>query len=87
MRTIDEKGRLSFIITSLKEMIGKTLKIDPIQLDEAARLNLLGVDSLMAMELQTLMEINLGIRIPSMELMKGPTIKHLAHLFLREIGK
>ena len=84
--SMDETKRLGFILSILKEIIGKTLKIAPDQLDEGARLNTLGVDSLMAMELHTMMEIKLGIRISSMELMKGPSIKHLAQLFLREIS-
>lgn len=78
---------LDFVSTMLKEMIGKTLKIDPTELDEGTRLNLLGVDSLMAMELHTMIEINLGIMIPSMELMKGPSIKHLAHLIHESSSK
>jgi acyl carrier protein len=84
---LEEPNRLPFITVTLKEMIGKTLKMDPILLDETTRLNLLGVDSLMAMELHTLMEINLDMRIPSMELMKGPTIRHLTLLIMREASK
>lgn len=79
---LDETSQLNITISALKEMIGKTLKMESAQLDEGVRLNALGVDSLMAMELHTLMECKLGIRIPSMELMKGPSIKELAGLIL-----
>lgn len=82
---LDETSQLTIIISALKEMIGKIVKMEPEQLDEGARLNTLGVDSLMAMELHTLMEFKLGIRIPSMELMKGPSIRQLANLILREV--
>lgn len=85
IKKLDDSQRLNFTIDSLKEMIGKTLKMNAI--DENARLNTIGVDSLMAMELHAMMESNLGIRIPSMELMKGPSIKQLAFSVLRELGK
>jgi acyl carrier protein/short-subunit dehydrogenase len=84
---LEKAQDLDFVMTVLKEMIGKTLKMDPKELDEGTRLNLLGVDSLMAMELHTMIEINLGITIPSMELMKGPSIKHLAHLIRESASK
>ncbi len=67
------------VIELIKETVAKILKIDPLKLDPTIRLNNLGMDSLMAMELQTTIEVTLGIKIPTMELMKGPSIKQLVH--------
>lgn len=78
LSTMDEIQRSNFIIGMVKEIIGKTLKIEPLKLETDVRLNLLGVDSLMAMELQIMMEKEFGVKIPTLELMKGPTIKYLA---------
>ncbi len=80
---MEESQRLDFVIELIKETVAKTLRMDPSKLDITMKLNNLGMDSLMAMELQTTLEINMGIKIPTMELMKGPSIKHLAQIFLR----
>lgn len=66
------------ILALIKEQIGKTLKMDPEKLDPNTRINTLGIDSLMAMELQTSLQTATGIKIPTLELMKGPTASQLA---------
>ncbi len=76
----DENSRLAIIANMIKKTLADTLKMDQTKLEENVRLNTLGVDSLMAMELQTTLELNLGVKIPTMELMKGPTIKQLSQL-------
>jgi len=81
--TMEAGHRLSKMMEMIKETIAQTLKMNAAQLDISVRLNALGVDSLMAMELQTSMEASLGIKIPSMELMKGPTIEQLGRLCLK----
>lgn len=83
LRSLDEGKRMEKIIGMIKENVGKTLKMDLDKLDITVRLNTLGVDSLMAMELQTILEMSLGIKIPTMELMKGPTIQQLGHLSMK----
>lgn len=83
LRNAEETKRMTLIIDMLKDSIGKTLKMEACSIDISVRLNTLGVDSLMAMELQVTMEEALGIKIPTMELMKGPTIEQLARLSLK----
>ena len=82
LRTMDELQRLDYITHAIKETIAKTLRMDPSSLDISTRINTLGIDSLMAMELQTTMEDKLDAKIPTIELMKGPSIKQLAQLTL-----
>ena len=83
LQGLEENKRLSLILSKVQEMIGNALKQEPHTLDIHKRLNTLGVDSLMAMELQITMESQFGVRVPTMELMKGPTIEQLAHLALK----
>jgi acyl transferase domain-containing protein/NADPH:quinone reductase-like Zn-dependent oxidoreductase/NAD(P)-dependent dehydrogenase (short-subunit alcohol dehydrogenase family)/acyl carrier protein len=79
---MNETERLNTVIGMIRETVAKTLRIDSEKLDITMRLNNMGMDSLMAMELQTTMDLTLGIKIPTMELMKGPSIKQLAQYFL-----
>jgi acyl carrier protein len=76
---LSETERLEFIINHLKASIAQTLKMDASQIDPSVRLSALGVDSLMAMELQASLETTLGVKIPTVELMKGPSITQLAN--------
>lgn len=84
---IDEDKRLDIVTDIIKETLAKTLKMDSTKIDIHIRLNTLGVDSLTAMELQSDMETNLGVKIPTLELMKGPTIKQLAKIALDILNK
>ncbi len=81
--SMDEKERCSFITARLREVIGKTLKMDPEKIDPSVRLNTLGIDSLMTMELIVEMENSLGVKVPIMELMKGPSISQLVQVILK----
>jgi acyl transferase domain-containing protein/NADPH:quinone reductase-like Zn-dependent oxidoreductase/acyl carrier protein len=85
LRSLDENGQFSLITNRIKEIVAKALKIDPNALEISTRLNILGVDSLMAMELQAMMEVRFGVKIPTLELMKGPTIKQLAEYLRRNL--
>ncbi len=80
---MDTDQRLSVVITKVKHMVSETLKMDPAKISITIRLNILGIDSLMTMELLAALETNLGVKVPTMELMKGPTIEQLAQLILR----
>lgn len=83
---LDEKQREQLLIEKIREMIAKTIKMPVADLGVQTRLHTLGVDSLMAMELQSMMEDKLGVKVPSLELMKGPTIEQLAKLSNKMLG-
>jgi len=73
-----EEQRLSAIEEHLLGVIAFVLKmaVDAIPVDR--KLNELGVDSLMVLELGLGIEERIGIRFSAMELLKGPTLKQLA---------
>ncbi len=72
--------RLRALEEHLQEVLGGILKMakDATPLDR--RLNEMGVDSLLVLELGLGIEERLGIRFSAMELLKGPTIRQLASL-------
>lgn len=82
----EERGRsrgaidVNEMISNIKEIVAKTLKIDAQTLDVTLSLKKMGIDSLMAMELQTIIEQKYGFTIPTIELMRGPSIAELAEI-------
>jgi acyl transferase domain-containing protein/NAD(P)-dependent dehydrogenase (short-subunit alcohol dehydrogenase family)/acyl carrier protein len=87
LNQLDEAARQHIVIEKIKELVVQSLKVNPVQLDAHIRLTELGVDSLMAMELEAVIEKQIGMKIPTIELMKGPTIAQLAQYLCRSMPK
>lgn len=83
---MESSQRLAYVVEIVRDKVGKTLKMDPSAIERNVRLNTLGIDSLMTMELQSSLENEIGVRVPTMELMKGPTVDQLAQVILRQIN-
>ncbi|MCE5316819.1 MAG: type I polyketide synthase [Parachlamydia sp.] len=75
---LDQDTQLQALIQFIRDKVAHTLKIEKDKVATNARLNTLGMDSLMAMELQHAMEQTLPVKIPTMELMKSPSIEELS---------
>jgi acyl transferase domain-containing protein/acyl-CoA synthetase (AMP-forming)/AMP-acid ligase II/NADPH:quinone reductase-like Zn-dependent oxidoreductase/NADP-dependent 3-hydroxy acid dehydrogenase YdfG/acyl carrier protein len=58
--------------------LGRVVEIDPDELDPAIRVNDIGLDSMMALELKNRVEGALEIELPIVELIEGPSISELA---------
>ncbi len=61
--------------------------IDPGEIDTAASLTTLGMDSLMAMELGNKMQTALGIEMPMSIYLQGPTIDRLADFVVKSLQR
>jgi myxalamid-type polyketide synthase MxaB/epothilone polyketide synthase D len=59
-----------FVVTQVAAVMG----IDPFQVDQAATLTTLGMDSLMAIELRNQLQAALGVQLPATLLWKFPTV-------------
>jgi acyl carrier protein len=68
-----------FFAQQLSDIMG----IDPEEIDTAASLTTLGMDSLMAMELGNKMQTALGIEMPMSIYLQGPTIDRLADFVVK----
>lgn len=76
--TLDQDAQLQALIQFIRDKVAHTLKLEKDKVATNAKLNTLGMDSLMAMELQHSMEQTLPVKIPTMELMKSPSIEELS---------
>lgn len=70
--------RLRALEGHLQEVLAATLKMAPADVALNRKVNELGVDSLMVLELGLGIEERIGIRFSAMELLKGPSIEQLA---------
>jgi phthiocerol/phenolphthiocerol synthesis type-I polyketide synthase C len=78
VRRTDPAQRRQLLESYLREQAAVKLGLAPERLAVESPLNNLGVDSLIAMELRTQIERDLGVAIPVVELLDGPSVATLA---------
>ncbi len=71
----------------LVEQVAATLQSTPDKVDRRQSLTTLGVESLMAMELQAAIESSIGIKLSVLDLMKGSTIAQLAERLASKVAE
>jgi acyl carrier protein len=76
-----------YVTTALVELISEIMRIPVDKIDRRQSLVNLGVDSLMAMELQTAIARKTGAKLSTLELMKGDAIEQLAAQVLAFVEK
>ncbi|MDH2328195.1 SDR family NAD(P)-dependent oxidoreductase [Cereibacter sp. SYSU M97828] len=72
------EDRAALVEATLRELVGSVLRLPADAIDMNRSLLNMGVDSLMAMELQAGIDRRLGLKIPTLELMKGVAFAALA---------
>lgn len=77
--------RLEHIEKMLREGLSKVLRLDPDKIDVKQNLNNMGIDSLMMLELTLIIQNMFGIEMPTMELLKHPTLKQVAEKILNKL--
>jgi aryl carrier-like protein len=70
--------RSALLETYLREQLGRVLGRSPAKLDVLQPLNRLGLDSLMAVEMKNRIEIDIGVLIPMVRLLQGPSLAQIA---------
>jgi acyl carrier protein len=78
LRRAGTEERRRLIESYLRDQTAGKLGLEPSRLDVEAPLNRLGVDSLIAVELRTQIERDLGIVVPVVQLLDGPSVARLA---------
>ncbi len=66
------------VIAYFRNRVAGVLRLDPSRVDPERKLDALGLDSLMAIELKSGVEADLGTSLPITRLLEGPTIAQLA---------
>ncbi|MHC5767581.1 MAG: SDR family NAD(P)-dependent oxidoreductase [Nostoc sp.] len=78
LMTVEPTERLQILESHLRELVALVLGTSPAKLDSQKSLTNLGLDSLMGVELSNRIESVLGVSVPTMKLMQGPSISQLA---------
>ncbi|MGC1479008.1 MAG: acyl carrier protein, partial [Chthoniobacterales bacterium] len=80
LRTLSPEDGLKLIEVHLQETLASILKMGKGDVPVNQKLNELGVDSLMVLELGLGVREKVGVSLSAMEFLKGPTISQLAFL-------
>jgi acyl transferase domain-containing protein/acyl carrier protein len=71
--------------TYLREQLALVLGLSPANLDLHHPLNRLGLDSLMAVEMKNRIELDIGVLIPMVRLLQGPSLAQVAEQLARQL--
>ncbi|XZE18095.1 SDR family NAD(P)-dependent oxidoreductase [Pirellulaceae bacterium SH449] len=82
---LQEDEQLEVLIALITEVLAGVLKADASQINRARPLNELGVDSLMATEIQMTLEQTLGLKVAVLELLGDSTVMSLARSSLASL--
>jgi acyl transferase domain-containing protein/NADPH:quinone reductase-like Zn-dependent oxidoreductase/SAM-dependent methyltransferase/acyl carrier protein len=78
--------RHSVIVQALQEVVGSVLRVKPETLREDQPLTDLGLDSLMGVEIENLIESSIGVTLPPTSLMRARTIGQIAVIISSHLG-
>jgi acyl transferase domain-containing protein/1-acyl-sn-glycerol-3-phosphate acyltransferase/acyl carrier protein len=78
--------RTGRVIAFLREKVAKVLGLSAAKLDDSRALTELGFDSLMAVELMTVLRVELGVELAAVKLLQGVSIAGLATEVLSQVG-
>jgi myxalamid-type polyketide synthase MxaE and MxaD len=83
----DASDRPRMLEVYLCEQIARVMRLsDASKLDVRQPINTLGIDSLMAIELRTRVQKDLGVVAPIADVLQGPSIAQLAALLLQQLS-
>jgi acyl transferase domain-containing protein/NADPH:quinone reductase-like Zn-dependent oxidoreductase/SAM-dependent methyltransferase/acyl carrier protein len=80
------EDRAGIIAQALREVVGSVLRVKPDSLRDDQPLTDLGLDSLMGVEIENLIESTIGVALPPTSLMRARTIGQLAALIGEHLG-
>ncbi|GAA3854940.1 non-ribosomal peptide synthetase/type I polyketide synthase [Streptomyces sedi] len=81
----DEAGRERLLTERFRAVVGAVLRVPGERLDAETGLNLLGLDSLLAMELRARLGAELGVTLPVVALLSGSTVGELVGQLREEL--
>jgi acyl carrier protein len=79
--------RQPWMVSHVQNLVAHVLRLSPSEVSVEQPLNLIGgLDSLMAIEIKNRLETGLGIELPLVRLLEGPTIVEFAEIILQELS-
>lgn len=69
----------------LQELVARVFRLELQHVDPAQPLNLLGLDSIMALEIKTSLHDEVGVALPLVAILRGPSIAQLVAQILEEL--
>ena len=84
--TCDPEGRADLAQTYVATQIEAVLGLNGIEVDQREPITSLGLDSLMAVELKNRFEADLGVVVPVVRLLKGPSVRELAEMLVAGVA-
>ncbi|KAB1153658.1 SDR family NAD(P)-dependent oxidoreductase [Tenacibaculum aiptasiae] len=75
---LDLIGRNEFIVNLLQKQLGRILKIPTTNINPDKGINLLGVDSILTIELMGMIKESLAVEIAPIEFLTGPSVRQLS---------
>jgi acyl transferase domain-containing protein/NADPH:quinone reductase-like Zn-dependent oxidoreductase/acyl carrier protein/SAM-dependent methyltransferase len=78
--------RNAVIGQAVRDVVGSVLRVKPDSLREDQPLTDLGLDSLMGVEIETMLESSIGVALPPTSLMRARTIGQIATLIAGQMG-
>jgi thioester reductase-like protein len=82
---IEPKKRQHHMESYLREQVAQELGLSAAELDVHQPLNTLQIDSIAAIELESRLEVDLGITVPIVKFLQGPSIAQLAEDVLAQV--
>lgn len=82
---LEEKERQQLLEKLMKEELAKVLKLEPEKIDINRKINLLGIDSIMAAELGRALINTLKLEISPVIFLSGPTVRQVVTLIAKKI--
>lgn len=81
----EPRERQGLLEAYLREQLARVLGLSPANLDLHQPLNRLGLDSLMAVEMKNRIELDIGVLIPIVRLLQGPSLAQIAEQLARQL--
>lgn len=80
-----EKDRISVILEKTTVAFAKVMKMNPDSVNPDEGINLMGVDSLISVEVGRAIKTSLGVDLSIMDLLNGPSLNQLSEIILSKI--
>jgi acyl carrier protein len=87
LRSAPSSSRRELLVSLVRAEVARVLGASESEVDPNRPLNELGLDSLMAVELQNWIESDLRLQLPTMALMKGPSVAKLSESLAKQLKK